>query len=87
MGSRSIEIVSDSMFNTSYTIEDIEFKHSKWNDFLGSKLTSKTKKIPSDINYKQNSVIEKTDYLAKLDVNEIKYESQKYTISELEIHE
>ena len=84
---RFVKIVSKGLFDETYDIKDINFYSPGWNDYFGEKLNKKIKKIPYAINNIQDALADKSVDLAKLDVDEIKYDSQKYTILELEINE
>lgn len=84
---RFVKIVSQGLFDESYDIKDLNFYSLGWNDYLGEKINKKIKKIPYSINNIQDALADKSTDLAKLDVEEIKYDSQKYTILELEVNE
>lgn len=84
---RVVDILTDSMFSSTYNIDDVKFNCTRWNDTLGNILGKRMKGIPSNINYKQDDLADKAKPLAKLDVNQIKYDSQKYAILELKIDE
>ena len=84
---RTIEIASDSWINPSYSVDDVKFEFFRWRDNVGDKVKAKLKSVPSSINYQQNSVLEKAAPLAKVDENEIKYDSKKFEIQELKMDE
>ena len=84
---RTIEIASSSWINPSYTVDDVKFNFVRWRDNVGEKCKSKLKSVPSSINYQQNNLLEKAQPLAKIDEEEIKYDSKKFEIDGLKMDE
>lgn len=83
--SRTVNIKSSKLFEDSYTFEDCKFDFNRWKDDIGRAFVNKTKSIPSTFNYKLNDIVEKAQPLAKMDDEQIKYESRNYDIQRLKV--
>ncbi len=74
-------------FDASYTVEDVTFSNSSWNDYLGSIMTKRAKNAPSNFNYQHQEIWERIGPLMKIDENAIEYESRSYDIERLKVDE
>ena len=69
------KIYDDGNFfsGVSYSVDEISFTYTSWNDSVGSALTKVAKTVPSSFNYAQGELWEKIAPLLKVEENEIKY--------------
>lgn len=71
-----------------YTVEEVEFTYSYWDDTVGYNLSCVAKKIPSSFNYNNFATWEKIGPLLKIEnENKIEYNSRESEIRGLKIDE
>ncbi len=74
-------------FDASYTVEDVTFSKTSWDDMLGNAMNAKAKTIPSSFNYYHRDIWERIGPLMKIDEDAIQYSSNAYEIEGLKIDE
>ena len=73
--------------SVGYTVNEVKFSYSYWDDGVGDCFSKEAEKAPSSFNYENFATWEKIGPLLKVEDNNIQYNSREYEIRGLKVDE